>query len=366
LSSFVLFTDLFKCRSSTLQLTHNEMSILLTLLFSSKASVHSTRPKPPSRVRPSEQSAKPHTSSHAHHHPTFSNRGASNTLPALSPSSNPTSSAILPSSPKPAAGTSTQHNPIRRHSAPTVHQHTFPNFSASQQGSAPPFPQTPNTPALTRFPLQAPEPSIAQNLPLTTSYAGLQHSPPAGADLLHALNHAFQIQNTASQVQSAASQTLTQLVETVIAVAQGQGMDTSIIQNYLATLPMSSTITQQPQLSNVHEPVLHSVDQLPGSPVSDSPIRDRNKISTSIHTSRSVVSPEPSLPAKRKRKSLESHLPAKKNSSNSRQGPSGASLEPPQSEGGVFSTKHGRPIMVFVQIDTRGRHEIVQLIKVSL
>lgn len=142
-------------------------------------------------------------------------------------------------------------------------------------------------------------------------------------------------------------------------------MDTSIIQNYLATLPLSPTITQQPPLSNVHEPVLHSVDQLPGSPVSDSAIRDRNKSSMGIHTSRSVVSLEPPLPAKRKRQSLESHLPAKKVSSNSRQDPSKASLEPPQSEGGVFSTKHGRPIMVFVQIDTRGRHEIVHLIKVS-
>jgi hypothetical protein len=272
---------------------------------------------------------------------------------------------ITPSSPKPAAGISTQHTPIRRHSTPTSHQHTFPNFPSSQQGSAPPFSQMPNTPAMTPFRSQTAGPSTSQNLPLTTSYAGLQHSPPAGADLLHALNYAFQIQNTASQVQSAASQTLTQLVETVIAVAQGQGMDTAIIQNYLATLPMSSSVTQQSALSNVHEPVLHSVDPHLESPVSDPPIRDRNTSSASAHTSRNVVPPEPSLPAKRRRKSLESHFPAKRIASNSRQDPSGASLQPPQSEGGVFSMKNGRPIMVFVQIDTRGRHEIVHLIKVS-
>ena len=181
---------------------------------------------------------------------------------------------------------------------------------------------------------------------------------------MHALNCAFQIQNTASQVQNAASQTLTQLVETVIAVAQGQGMDTAIIQNYLATLPMSSSVTQQSPPSNVNEPILHSVDQHLGSPVLDSPIRDGNKGSTSTHPPRGVVSPEPSLPAKRRRKSLELPIPAKRVTSNSRQGPSGTPLELSQS-GGVFSTKDGRPIMVFVQIDTRGRHEIVHLIKVS-
>ena len=185
-----LFADPFKCRSSTLQPTHDEMAIPLILFFSSKASVHSTGPKPSSHVRPSEQSVKPHTPSHAHRHPAFSNRGASNALPAHSPPPNLTS-VIAPSYPKPASGTSAQHTPIHRLSAPTIHQHTFPNFSSSQQGSAPPFPQTPNTPALIPFLSQAPEPSVAQNLPLATSYAGLQHSPPAGADLLHALNYAF-------------------------------------------------------------------------------------------------------------------------------------------------------------------------------
>ncbi len=182
---------------------------------------------------------------------------------------------------------------------------------------------------------------------------------------MHALNCAFQIQNTASQVQNAASQTLTQLVETVIAVAQGQGMDTALIQSFLASLPMSSSFTQQPPPSNEHEPVPHSVDEHPGSSVSDTPLRDRNKSSASTHAPRGVVSPEPSLPAKRRRKSLDSPFPAKRVAPDTRQSQSAASLEPLHSERGVFSTKNGRPLLVFVQIDTRGRHEIVQLIKVS-
>lgn len=270
------------------------------------------------------------------------------------------SSTVAPSSPQPA---STQHTPKHRHSTPTIRHHRLSHLTSSQQGSAPspsPLPQTINTPLLP----QAPGPSVLQNLPLTPNYVGSQHSIPAGVDLLHALNCAFQIQNTASQVQSAASQTLTQLVETVIAVAQGQGMDTALIQNFLATLPMSSSVAQQPPPSIEQEPILHSVDEHPGSSFSDSPLRDRNKSSGSTHVPRRV-SPEPSLPAKRRRKSLDSPFPAKRVAPDTQQSLSVASPEPLHSEMGVFSTKNGRPLLVFVQIDTRGRHEIVHQIKVS-
>ena len=276
------------------------------------------------------------------------------------PSSKLTSSTVAPSSPQPA---STQHTPKHRHSTPTIRHHRLSHLTSSQQGSAPspsPLPQTINTPLLP----QASGPSVLQNLPLTPNYVGSQHSISTGVDLLHALNCAFQIQNTASQVQSAASQTLTQLVETVIAVAQGQGMDTALIQNFLATLPMSSSVTQQPPPSTEQEPVLQSLDEQPGSSFSDSPLRDRNKSSGSTHAPRGV-SPEPSLPAKRRRKSLDSPFPAKRVAPDTQQSQSLASPEPLHSEKGVFSTKNGRPLLVFVQIDTRGRHEIVHQIKVS-
>jgi len=329
--------------------------------FRSKASRHSTR------LKPSSQGVKPNKPSLTHRFPASSIHGTSNSPPAYIPSSNVTSSAIAPSSPQPAAGTSTQHTPKRRHSTPTIRHHTHSHLTSSQKDSVPPspFPKISNTPTLTPLLPQTSGPSVLQNLPLTPNYVGPQHSNPAGVDLLHALNCAFQIQNTASQVQNAASQTLTQLVETVIAVAQGQGMDTALIQNFLATLPMSSSVTQQHPPSNGHEPVLHSVDEHSGSSVSDSPLRDRNKSSASTHAPRGAVSPEPSLPAKRRRKSLDSPFPAKRVAPDTRQSQSAASPEPLHSEKGVFSTKNGRPLLVFVQIDTRGRHEIVHLIKVS-
>jgi hypothetical protein len=52
--------------------------------------------------------------------------------------------------------------------------------------------------------------------------------------------------------------------------------------------------------------------------------------------------------------------------SNPRQSPLGTQPESPQSRRGVFSSRNGQPILVFVQIDTQGRHEIVRQIKVSL
>jgi len=328
--------------------------------FRSKASRYSTR------LKPSSQGVKPNKPSLPHHFPS-SSHGTSNPTSARTPSFNVTSSAIVHSSPQPAAGTSTEHTPKCRHSTPTSHRHTQSHLTSSQQGSAhlpSHFPQT-TPPTLTPLLPQASGSSVFQGLPLNPNYVGSQHSNPAGVDLLHALNCAFQIQNTASQVQNAASQTLTQLVETVIAVAQGQGMDTALIQSFLASLPMSSSFTQQPPPSNEDEPVPHSVDEHPGSSVSDSPLRDRNKSSASTYAPRGVVSPEPSLPAKRRRKSIDSPFPAKRVAPDTRQSQSAASLEPLHSERGVFSTKNGRPLLVFVQIDTRGRHEIVQLIKVS-
>jgi hypothetical protein len=213
---------------------------------------------------------------------------------------------------------------------------------------------------------QVPGLSISQTPPLSTNYSAPQHSSPSSStDLLHALNNAFQMQNSASQVQTAANQTLTQLVETVIAVAQGQGLDTGIIQNYLATLPMTPSLIQQSPSSQIQDPALHYVEEKPASSISDPSLKDVDKSRASTSNSRSLVSTEPSLPPKRKRKSLESSPPAKKVISNSRQDPSGMHPESPQSGRGVFSAENGQPVLIFVQIDTRGRHEIVHQIKVS-
>lgn len=221
------------------------------------------------------------------------------------------------------------------------------------------FPQATDTPTSAPSHPQVPA-------PLSTNYSAPQHSSPSGStDLLHVLNHAFQMQNTASQVQNAANQTLTQLVETVIAVAQGQGLDTGIIQNYLATLPMAPSLNQPSSSSQMQDPTLHSVEEKPGSCISEPSLKNVGKSRASTSNPRSLVSSEPSLPPKRKRKSLESPLPAKKVISNSRQNPSGTHPESPQSGRGVFSMKNGQPMLVFVQIDTRGRHEIVHQIKVS-
>jgi hypothetical protein len=222
-----------------------------------------------------------------------------------------------------------------------------------------PFPQVADMPTSALSHSQVPGLSISQTPPLSTNYSAPPHSPPSGStDLLHALNHAFQLQNTASQVQNTANQTLTQLVETVIAVAQDQGLDTGIIQNYLATLPMTPS-------SRIQDPALHSVEEKPASSISDPSLKHVDKSRANTSNSRSLVSSEPSLPPKRKRKSLDSSPPAKKVISNLRQNPSGTHPESPQSGRGVFSTKNGQPVLVFVQIDTRGRHEIVHQIKVS-
>jgi len=349
-----------------LQRTPNERAILSTPPFSSKASLNPTHLKPPSPTRPSSrQSAKLNTPSLAPRSPIPSSRSVLNHMPAQSPSNLDSSTAISPS-PKLTAGISNQNTSIHRHSAPAIPpKHTILNSRLPPQNSAPPhpFPEAADTPTLAPSLPWITEPQN-QNIPLAMNSSGPQHPLPAGpTDLLNVLNYAFQIQNTASQVQNAASQTLTQLVETIIAVAQVQGMDTAIIQNYLATLPMSSSLVQPSPSSHTQEPALHPVGGHAGSSVPGSSLGDVGKDPAGPRTPRSRPSPESALPAKRKRKSPE--LPPSKGVvPNSRQNPSGASVRPP-SGGGVFSAKNGRPILVFVQIDVRGRHEIVHLIKVS-
>jgi hypothetical protein len=326
-----------------------------------------TRLKPPS-PRSSEKNVKFNTPSITHR-PTSSGRSGLNPTPAQSPLSTIASSTVPPS-PKLAVGITSQTTPIRRHSVPTIPKLTPHTFPLSQQNPAHPpsaLRQAADMPTSALSHSQVPGPSISQTYPLASNYSGPQQPPPSGStDLLHALNYAFQIQNTASQVQNAASQTLTQLVETVIAVAQGQGLDTGVIQNFLAALPMSPSLIQRSPSSHIQDPNLHSVEEHPVSSVSAPSFEDVDKSPASTPTPRKLVSSEPSLPPKRKRKSLEPPPPAKKVILNSRPNSSTAHPESPKPGTGVFSTKNGRPIPVFVQIDTRGRHELVHLIKVSL
>jgi hypothetical protein len=290
----------------------------------------------------------------------------SNSTPARSPSSALPFSVVMPSSPKFTSGMSTQTTPSPFHSTPVIPKHTISSFPSSQQSSAPlprPLSQAVDTPTLAPSPTLAPTQTILQNFPLNTNHSGPQNSSDVGSvDLLHALNSAFQTQNTASQVQNVASQTLTQLVETVIAVAQGQGLDTSLFQSYLSTLPMSSSPIQHSPSHLQNPALLHSVDENLGTSVSDSPIGDVGKNLDSTYT---PLTSQPSLPVKRKRKSPEPPRPAQRIPSSSRMNQSGAAVGLLQSGGDIFSAKSGRPILVFVQIDTRGRHEIVHLIKVS-
>ena len=335
------------------QTTPNEMEKSSTQPLKRNASLKSTHSKPPSlSPRSSEQNAKLNTPSLARR-PTSSGRSAPNSMPAQSPPSTVANSAVIPPSPKIAAGSSTQTTPIRRHQAPTINERTPHTLPSSQQNFMPPprpFSQAANMPTSALSHSQAPGLSISQT------------PPSSSTDLLHALSHAFQMQNAASEVQSAANQTMSQLVETVIAVAQGQGIDTGIIQNYLAALPMAPS--QHSPSSQIQDPALHSMEEKPPFSISDPSLKDVDK-SRARASNPHLVSSEPSLPPKRKRKSLESSPPAKKVISNSRQKPS-MHPESPGSGRGVFSTKIGQPILIFVQIDTRGRHEIVHQIKVSL
>ena len=345
--------------------TPNERKISSTRPSRSNASLNSTHSKPPSlSPHSSEQNAKLNTPSLARR-PTSSGRSASNSMPAQSSPSTFAYSAVMPPSPKIAAGSSTQTTPIRHHQAPTVNERSPHTLPSSQQNSMPPprpFSQAANMPTSALSHSQVPELSISQTPPLSMDHSASQHSPSSSStDLLQALNHAFQMQNAASQVQNAANQTMSQLVETVIAVAQGQGIDTGIFQNYLAALPMAPS--QHSPSSQIQDPALHSMEEMPASSISDPSPKDVNKSRERTSNPR-LVSSEPSLPPKRKRKSLESSPPAKKVISDSRQNPS-MHPESPESGRAVFSTKNGQPILIFVQIDTRGRHEIVHQIKVS-
>ncbi len=369
-AAFLPLTDPFKSPLTARRTTPNERKISSTLPSRSEASLNSAQLKPSSPPpRPSEQNVKFKTPS-LPPGPASSGRSASNIISAQAPPSAVVPSAVMPSSPKIAATSSTQTTPIRHHSASTIHKRTPHALPLSQQNSVPPprsFSQTADMPTSVLPPPQVPEPSISQTHPLPTNNSAPQHSSPSDStNLLHALNYAFQVQNTASQVQNAANQTLTQLVETVIAVAQGQGLDASVIQNYLAALPISPAPIQQSPSSQIQDPVFHSVNENPASHIPGPSPNDLDESRASTSTPRGPVSSEPSLPPKRKRKSLESPPQVKNVISNTRQNSSGALPGSSQSGRGVFTTKNGRPILVFVQIDTRGRHEIVHQIKVSL
>jgi hypothetical protein len=250
---------------------------------------------------------------------------------------------------------------MRRHPTPAIHKPT-PSNSAPQQSSLlqpNPFAQAAHVSPSVLPPSHASSPSMLQ---IAMGHSGPQQ--PYSADptnLLHVSNSASLLQ------QNAAAQTLARLIETVIAVAQGQGMNTAIIQNYLSALPMPPSLVQPSPLSaasqSSHVPDFTSqpLEEPPGSSVPDSSLEGMDQSSNSTRAPR-PLSLEPSLAAKRRRTSPKPPSQAKKIASNPRQNPH----ESPQLARSVFSTKNGHPILVFIQIDTRGRHGIVHLIKVGL
>jgi hypothetical protein len=222
----------------------------------------------------------------------------------------------------------------------------------------------PRADVMSSTPLQVPGTPASQMLPPAANHLDPQQSSTDPLNLLHALNSAYQFQN-------AASQTLTQLVETIIAVAQRQGIDTAVIQNYLATLPMSPSLhhlpsSLAPQSLHAHSPTSHSSSEKPAASISDLPPEnvDVDQSPSSIPTSRRPV-PHDSPPPVKRRKKLTEPLQVKKATPRQQKNPSEAVSEP-QSTKGIFTTKNGQPILVFVQVDTRGRHEFVHQIKVSL
>jgi hypothetical protein len=265
---------------------------------------------------------------------------------------------MLSPSPKVATGINTQDTPMGHHKS------TLPNFVSPQQASLPqpqPLAKEPHMPPPALPLSHSPRPSMPQNIPIAMGHSVPQQPSTDLTNLLHALNSASLLhQNTATQ-------TLARVIETVIAVAQGQGIDTSVIQNYLATLPMSSS-TVQPSPSSVSQSshlldlISQPLEELPGPSVSDSSPEVVRQRSSSMRTPR-PLSFEPSSTTKRRRSSPKHPSQVKKVP---RQNLSRVVHESPQPAGGVFSTKNGKPILVFVQIDTRGRHGIVHLIKVSL
>jgi len=314
------------------------------------------RPRSPSLVSPIPVGR--------HAKPNRPNQRASNPLPAR-PSHKPVSPIAVAPSPKPVVGTSSQNAPTHRQSAPASNRHNLPSSAPPQQSSMPQshmFSRADVISPPAPLPTQVPGAPASQIFPLTMNHPDPQQSSTDPLNLLHALNSAYQFQN-------AASQTLTQLVETIIAVAQRQGIDTAVIQNYLATLPMSSSLHHPPsslasQSLPAQTPTSHSSSEKPVASISDLPPENVDQSPSSIPTPRRPVQPESPPPVKR-RKKLTGPSQVKKATSRQQQNSSEAVSEP-QPTKGIFSTKNGQPILVFVQVDTRGRHEFVHLVKVSL
>ncbi|KAI9445029.1 hypothetical protein H4582DRAFT_1912851 [Lactarius indigo] len=293
------------------------------------------RPRSPSPVSPIPVGR--------HAKPNKPNRRTSNPLPARS-SHKPIFSAP---SPKSVAGTSSQNIPTHRQPAPVSSKHILPSSAPPQQSTMPQshiFPRAGVISPPAPLPIQVPGTSAPQVFPLATNHPDPQQSSADPLNLLHALNSAYQFQN-------AASQTLTQLVETIIAVAQRQGIDTAVIQNYLATLPMTPSLH--------HPPTPHSSSEKPVASDSDLPPKKMDQSPSSIPTPRRPA-PESPPPVKRRKKLTEPQV--KKVTSYQQQNFSEAVSEP-QPTKGIFSAKNGQPISIFVQVDTRGRHEFVHLIK---
>ena len=287
------------------------------------------------------------------------NRRPSNPLPARS--SHKLVSPIAVPPPNSVIGTGSQSTPTNRQPAPAFINHTVPSSAPSQQS---PMPQSQMFPRadvnLPPTPLQVPGTPASQMFPLPTNHP--DQSPTDPLNLLHALNSAYQFQN-------AASQTLTQLVETIIAVAQRQGIDTAVIQNYLATLPMSSSLHHSssslaPQPLHAHSPTPHPPSEKPTTSVSHLPPENVDQSPSSIPTPRRPVPHDSPPPVKRRKKVTEA--PQVKKATTHRQQSPSESISEHQHTKGIFTTKNGQPILVFVQVDTRGRHDFVHQIKVSL
>ena len=317
-----------------------------------------------SRSELSQSATRPRASSPVsrgrHARPNGPNRRPSNPLPARS-SHQLVSPITTGPPPNSAVGTSSQNTPTHIQPTPASSNHTLPSPAPSQQNSMPQshiFSRANVISPPTPLPPQVPGPSAPQIFPLTTNHPDPQQSDPL--NLLHALNSAYQFQN-------AASQTLTQLVETIIVVAQRQGVDTAVIQNYLATLPMPSPLHHSssslaPQSLQAHSPTPHSSSEKPVTSVSDLPPKNVDQSPSSVPTTRRPVSHESPPPVKRRKKATEPPQ-VKKAASRQQQSPPEPVSRPTK---GIFTTKNGQPILVFVQVDTRGRHEFVHLIKVSV
>ncbi|KAI0274825.1 hypothetical protein BC834DRAFT_16393 [Gloeopeniophorella convolvens] len=295
----------------------------------------------------------------------------------------PGPSAATPSSSTPIPAPNLPVPPLHRDANSVPGQQVFPNPGSHQQSSVvqtlPSFTASlpaPDFSQLFSTQFQAPGPLALQSLPPALNFSGLQQSPANPLQYMQALSSAYQFHN-------AASQTLTQLVETVIAVAQRQGIDTVAIQNCLAALPMplpsSQPMAQSSQIQNpVQLPPSSPVEQHPpSSPQPSTSPHSRSRPSIQKGASRSVAEPEtrsstvatPSATAKRKRLASGPSQPgpqSKKLSSRdfpSRTEPVGTKHGGAKSPGGVFCTRSGRPMLIFVQVDVRGRSDLVASIK---